>query len=85
MSPTCRRTSSTRGPTSSGIAIPGTDAWIEGADGKRAAAGEVGELMVRGPHVMQGYWRDPERTAERMRPGSLALGAGARDGRPLPH
>lgn len=56
-------------PTSSGIAIPGTDAWIEGADGKRADAGEVGELMVRGPHVMHGYWRDPERTAERMRPG----------------
>jgi amino acid adenylation domain-containing protein len=56
-------------PTSSGIAIPGTDAWIEGADGKVAKPGEVGELMVRGPHVMQGYWRDPERTAERMRPG----------------
>jgi len=56
-------------PTSSGIAIPGTDAWIEGADGKPASVGEVGELMVRGPHVMQGYWRDPERTAERMRPG----------------
>ncbi len=56
-------------PTSSGIAIPGTDAWIEGADGKPAEVDEVGELMVRGPHVMQGYWRDPERTAERMRPG----------------
>jgi long-chain acyl-CoA synthetase len=56
-------------PTSSGIAIPGTDAWIESAGGKPAQAGEVGELMVRGPHVMQGYWRDPERTAERMRPG----------------
>ena len=56
-------------PTSSGIAIPGTEAWIEGADGKPAEVGEVGELMVRGPHVMQGYWRDPERTEERMRPG----------------
>ena len=56
-------------PTSSGIPIPGTDAWVEGADGKRAEPGEVGELMVRGPHVMQGYWRDPERTAERLRPG----------------
>jgi long-chain acyl-CoA synthetase len=56
-------------PTSSGIAIPGTDAWVEGADGNPAAVDEVGELMVRGPHVMQGYWRDPERTAERMRPG----------------
>jgi long-chain acyl-CoA synthetase len=56
-------------PTSSGIAIPGTDAWVEGADGNPAEVGEVGELMVRGPHVMQGYWRDPERTAERLHPG----------------
>jgi long-chain acyl-CoA synthetase len=58
-----------RRPTSSGIPIPGTDAWVEGTDGERAAPGEVGELLVRGPHVMQGYWGDPERTAERLRPG----------------
>jgi long-chain acyl-CoA synthetase len=56
-------------PTSSGIPIPGTDAWVEGAGGRPAGVDEVGELLVRGPHVMQGYWRDPERTAERMRPG----------------
>jgi acyl-CoA synthetase (AMP-forming)/AMP-acid ligase II len=56
-------------PTSSGIPIPGTDAWIAAPDGREADAGEVGELMVRGPHVMQGYWRDPERTAERLHPG----------------
>ncbi len=31
--------------------------------------GEVGELMIRGAHVMQGYWNDPELTAERLRPG----------------
>ena len=31
--------------------------------------GEVGELMIRGAHVMQGYWGDPEATAERLRPG----------------
>jgi long-chain acyl-CoA synthetase len=29
----------------------------------------VGELMVRGSHVMQGYWGDPEGTAARLRPG----------------
>jgi amino acid adenylation domain-containing protein len=52
-----------------GIAIPGTETWVERPDGTRAAPGEVGELMVRGTHVMQGYWRDPERTAERLRPG----------------
>jgi long-chain acyl-CoA synthetase len=56
-------------PTSSGIPIPGTDAWIEGPDGDLAEIGQVGELMVRGPHVMQGYWGDPVKTAERLRPG----------------
>jgi amino acid adenylation domain-containing protein len=56
-------------PTSVGIAIPGTQAWVEDDEGRVAAAGEVGELMVRGSHVMQGYWKDPEGTAERLRPG----------------
>jgi long-chain acyl-CoA synthetase len=56
-------------PTSSGIPIPGTDAWVAGAGGEEAEVGKVGELMVRGPHVMHGYWRDPERTADRLRRG----------------
>jgi acyl-CoA synthetase (AMP-forming)/AMP-acid ligase II len=34
-----------------------------------AAPGVVGELMVRGPHVMQGYWGSEEATARRLRPG----------------
>jgi acyl-CoA synthetase (AMP-forming)/AMP-acid ligase II len=33
------------------------------------APGGVGELMIRGAHVMQGYWNDPELTAQRLRPG----------------
>jgi len=56
-------------PTSVGIPIPGTDAWVEDDEGRIAPPGEVGELMVRGSHVMQGYWEDPEGTAERLRPG----------------
>ena len=35
------------------------------------APGEVGILHVRGPHVMRGYWNQPEKTAEVLRPGSL--------------
>lgn len=60
-----------RRPGSVGIAIPGTEAWIEGEDGGRLGPDEVGELVVRGRHVMRGYWGAPEATAERYRPGPL--------------
>lgn len=56
-------------PDSVGIAIPGTEAWVEGDDGKPAAAGVVGELVVRGGHVMQGYWQNEEATAKALKPG----------------
>ena len=56
-------------PTSVGIPIPGTEAWIEDEEGNVLGPGEVGELMIRGAHVMQGYWNDPELTAQRLRPG----------------
>jgi long-chain acyl-CoA synthetase len=56
-------------PESVGIPIPGTEAWVEDDAGARLAPGEVGELIVRGAHVMQGYWNDAEATAERLRPG----------------
>ena len=56
-------------PTSVGIPIPGTEAWIEDADGNVLGPGEVGELLIRGAHVMQGYWNDPEMTAKRLRAG----------------
>jgi amino acid adenylation domain-containing protein len=58
-------------PDSSGLAIPGTELWIEDETGRRLAPGEVGELIVRGRHVMRGYWDDPEQTAKRFRPGPL--------------
>lgn len=56
-------------PESVGIPIPGTEVWIEDDAGERLPPGEVGELVVRGAHVMQGYWNDPDATAERLRPG----------------
>ncbi len=58
-------------PGSVGIAIPGTEVWLEDENGKRLGAGEVGELVVRGRHVMRGYWEAPEATANRYRPGPL--------------
>lgn len=61
-----------RRPGSVGIAIPGTEVWIEDADGNRLGPDEVGELVVRGRHVMRGYWNDPAGTAQRYRPGPVA-------------
>ena len=56
-------------PGSVGVAIPGTEVWIEDEDGREVGPGEVGELIVRGDHVMQGYWRDPDATAAKLKPG----------------
>jgi long-chain acyl-CoA synthetase len=56
-------------PDSVGIAIPGTEVWIEDECGTRVGSDVVGELVVRGSHVMRGYWGDPGTTAERFRPG----------------
>jgi long-chain acyl-CoA synthetase len=54
-----------------GIPIPGTECWVEDEQGNRLPPGEVGELVVRGRHVMRGYWEDPLMTARRYRPGAL--------------
>ncbi|MFQ5872616.1 MAG: AMP-binding protein, partial [Dehalococcoidia bacterium] len=40
--------------------------------------GEVGELIIRGPQVMKGYWKNPEETAETIRNGWLYTGDMAR-------
>ena len=58
-------------PGSVGVAIPGTEVWIEDERGERVGPGEVGELIIRGDHVMQGYWGDPLATARKLRPGRL--------------
>ncbi len=58
-------------PGSVGIAIPGTEVWLEDENGQRVGPGEIGELVIRGRHVMRGYWNAPEATAQRYRPGPL--------------
>jgi acyl-coenzyme A synthetase/AMP-(fatty) acid ligase len=59
-------------PGSVGIPIPGTEAWVEDDEGHRLGADEVGELVVRGRHVMRGYWNDPVTSAVRFRPGKIS-------------
>lgn len=58
-------------PGSVGIPIPGTEAWVEDEAGRRLGPDEVGELVIRGSHVMRGYWERPEKSAERFRSGKI--------------
>ena len=58
-------------PGSVGIPIPGTEVWIEDASGVRLGPNQPGELVVRGRHVMRGYWGDAEATRLRFKPGAL--------------
>lgn len=48
---------------SSGVPIPGVELRRVDADGNDVGVGEVGEVLVRGPNVMKGYYHDPEQTA----------------------
>jgi long-chain acyl-CoA synthetase len=58
-----------------GLPVPSTEIEIRGDDGKARGVGEVGELCVRGPQVMKGYWQRPEETAKVISPdGFFATG-----------
>ena len=46
-----------------GLPVPSTDVCLKDDDGKLVPIGEVGELCVKGPQVMKGYWQRPEETA----------------------
>src|SRR3546814_15176244 len=63
-------------PDSMGTAIPFAEILVMRPDGSPAADDEPGELVHAGPLVAQGYWRDPERTAQRFRPAPLSSRTG---------
>ena len=54
-------------PDSVGRPLPDTECLIVDSEGRVLPPGVEGELVVRGPHVMSGYWNAPEMTAKRFR------------------
>ncbi|MCS6897856.1 MAG: acyl--CoA ligase, partial [Nitrospira sp.] len=58
-----------RRPLSVGKGMPNQELYLVDAEGNRLGPGSVGELVVRGSHVMKGYWNMPEATARVLKPG----------------
>jgi long-chain acyl-CoA synthetase len=61
-----------------GLPMVGADVRIVGEDGKDVAVGEVGELWVRSPNNVRGYWNKPEETAKAFIDGWFRSGDAAR-------
>lgn len=57
-----------------GLPVPSTEVRLVDEEGNDVARGEPGELWVRGPQVMLGYWQRPEATDEVLKDGWLATG-----------
>jgi long-chain acyl-CoA synthetase len=61
-----------------GLPLPGVDAKVVDEEGKEVPLGEVGELIVKGPNVMKGYWNRPDETQKALKDGWLFTGDLAR-------
>ena len=61
-----------------GLPVPSTDIMLIDDNGNEVAAGESGELWVKGPQVMKGYYNRPEASEEILKDGWLATGDIAR-------
>ncbi|MFN7453039.1 MAG: AMP-binding protein [Pseudobdellovibrionaceae bacterium] len=61
-------------PGSIGKAVPQTEVKLVNDQGHPVKTGEHGELLVKGPQVMQGYWKNPQETAKVMKEGWFATG-----------
>ena len=62
---------------SCGVAFPGVELKIVAADGEEVPRGQVGEVVVRSPVVMKGYWNKPDATAASIRDGWMRTGDAA--------
>lgn len=51
-----------------GLPIPDTEIKVVDGEGKELPPGEVGEMLLRGWHVLKGYWRNPEETRKQIEP-----------------
>ncbi|NUU21660.1 MAG: long-chain fatty acid--CoA ligase [Streptomycetaceae bacterium] len=71
---TTQPTDRPRKPGWVGVALPGCEVTVHGPDGRELAPGEVGEIHIKGPVVMKGYWNRPEATAEVLHGDRLATG-----------
>jgi long-chain acyl-CoA synthetase len=65
---TCNRADGTEFTATIGLPVPSTDIAILDDDGKEVPLGQPGEIAIRGPQVMVGYWNRPEETAKVMTP-----------------
>lgn len=63
---TCNPTNTTKYTGTIGLPFPSTDIAILDDDGKPVPLGESGEISIRGPQVMAGYWQRPDETAKVM-------------------
>jgi acyl-CoA synthetase (AMP-forming)/AMP-acid ligase II len=62
---------------SCGVAWPGVELKIVAADGAEVPRGEIGEIVIRSPVVMKGYWNKPDATAASVRDGWMRTGDAA--------
>ena len=65
---TANKASGTEFTGTIGLPLPSTDISIRDDDGNELPLGEVGEICIRGPQVMAGYWNRPDETAKVMTP-----------------
>ena len=61
-------------PGSIGVPVPSTDVALVDEDAEPVPLGEPGELIVRGPQVMRGYWNRPDETEQTLRNGWVFTG-----------